>query len=135
VLLAIGVLGGGIAGLLGVGGGVLIVPLLVLGAGLPQHTAQGTSLAALVLTGMMGTWVYARHGHLRKEILIALLPGVILGCWLGGHGALGTSGWALRLLFAAILAWLGLRYLGLTARLRVRRPAFTPRSSPPTLTH
>ncbi|MDQ7842810.1 MAG: sulfite exporter TauE/SafE family protein [Armatimonadota bacterium] len=127
VLLAIGALAGGIAGLLGVGGGVLIVPLLVLGTGLSQHTAQGTSLAALVLTGVTGTWVYARHGHLRRHILVMLLPGVILGCWLGGHGALGASGWALRLLFAAVLLWLGLRYLGLGAwlRLRVRRPALT----------
>jgi len=125
VLLAIGALSGGIAGLLGVGGGVLIVPLLVLGTGLPQHTAQGTSLAALILTGVMATGVYARHGHLRKKILVTLLPGVVLGCWLGGHGALGTSGSALRLLFAAVLVWLGLRYLGLGTLLRVGRPALT----------
>jgi len=124
-LLAIGALAGTIAGLLGVGGGVLIVPLLVLGTSLTQHAAQGTSLAALILTGTTGTWVYARHGHFRKDILLMLVLGVVLGCWLGGRGALGTSGSTLRLFFAAILVWLGLRYLGIGTLLRPGRPAVT----------
>ena len=118
ILLVIGALAGSIAGLLGVGGGVLIVPLLVLTTGLAQHVAQGTSLAALILTGVTGTWVYARHGHFRKDILLALLPGVVLGCWLGGHGALGISGPALRLLFAVVLVWLGARYTDLSSAVR-----------------
>jgi uncharacterized membrane protein YfcA len=120
VLLIIGAIAGAIAGLLGVGGGVLIVPLLVLGTGLSQHIAQGTSLAALILTGLTGTLVYARHGHFRKDLLITLLPGVLLGSWLGSHGAIGIPGPTLRVLFALVLVWLGGRYLGVVAPLRLR---------------
>lgn len=126
VLLAIGAMAGAIAGLLGVGGGVLIVPLLVLGTGPSQHVAQGTSLAALVLTGVTGTLVYARHGHFRKDLLIALLPGVVVGCVIGGHGAIGISAPALRVLFALVLVWLGGRYLGLTGILAAHRASRTP---------
>lgn len=107
VLLVIGGGAGSLAGLLGVGGGLLIVPLLVLSAGLTQHVAQGTSLAALILTGVTGTLVYARHGHIRKDLLVALLPGVVLGSWIGSHGAIGIPGPALRVIFAIVLVWLG----------------------------
>lgn len=123
VLLAIGAFAGAIAGLLGVGGGVLIVPLLVLGTGLDQHVAQGTSLAAMILTGVTATLVYARHGHFRKDILVTLLPGVVLGSWIGGHGAIGIPGPSLRVVFALILIWLGARYTGLIAILRPHRSA------------
>lgn len=123
VLLIIGALAGAIAGLLGVGGGVLIVPLLVLGPGLDQHIAQGTSLAALVLTGVTGTLVYARHGHFRKDVLVTLLPGVVLGSWVGGHGAIGISGSVLRVVFALVLVWLGARYTGLGSVLRSAHPS------------
>ena len=134
VLLIIGALAGAIAGLLGVGGGVLIVPLLVLGTGLSQHVAQGTSLAALILTGLAGTCVYARHGHFRKDILVTLLPGVVLGSWLGGHGAVGISGPALRVVFAIVLVWLGARYTGLSSIVRPPRSS-GPVSQPSVLPH
>jgi len=123
VLLAIGAVAGAIAGLLGVGGGVLIVPLLVLGTGLSQHVAQGTSLAALILTGVTGTLVYARHGHFRKNLLVALIPGVVVGSLVGGHGAIGISGSALRVVFAIVLVWLGSRYTGLPGLLGRHRPS------------
>jgi hypothetical protein len=122
MLLIIGGLAGAIAGLLGVGGGILIVPLLVLGTGLGQHVAQGTSLAALILTGVTGTLVYARHGHFRRDILISLLPGVVVGSWIGGHGAIGISGSALRVVFALLLVWLAIRYTGVSSALRSSRP-------------
>jgi uncharacterized membrane protein YfcA len=85
---------------------------LVLGTGLSQHVAQGTSLAALILTGVTGTVVYARHGHFRKDLLATLLPGVVVGSWIGGHGAIGIPGPILRIVFAVVLVWLGSRYLG-----------------------
>ena len=121
ILIAIGAFAGAIAGLMGVGGGVLVVPLLVLGTGLGQHIAQGTSLAAMILTGVTATAVYARHGHFRKDIIYALLPGVVLGSYIGSHSAIEIPGATLRVLFALILIWLGSRYTGLTSALRSLR--------------
>lgn len=121
ILIAIGAFAGAIAGIMGVGGGVLVVPLLVLGTGLGQHIAQGTSLAAMILTGVTATAVYARHGHFRKDIIYALLPGVMLGSWIGSHSAIEIPGSILRVLFALILIWLGSRYTGLISALKSLR--------------
>jgi uncharacterized membrane protein YfcA len=77
----------------------------------------------MILTGVTATTVYARHGHFRKDIIFALLPGVVLGSWFGSHSAIGIPGPTLRVLFALILIWLGGRYTGLTSALWSLRPA------------
>jgi uncharacterized membrane protein YfcA len=66
VLVAIGVVTGILAGLLGVGGGIVVVPVLVIGLGLPAAVAKGTSLAMVVPTSLVGTWrnVKARNTEL-----------------------------------------------------------------------
>lgn len=131
-LVVIAAVAGSIAGLMGVGGGVLIVPLLVLGTGLAQHAAQGTSLASLGLTGLAGSLVYARHGYLRRSVLILLLPGTVLGCCVGSLSALGIASPALRVVFAAVLVWLGVRYVRTSTTLwRGRRSRPTARNEAP----
>jgi uncharacterized membrane protein YfcA len=78
------------SGLFGIGGGVLLVPLLVLFFDFPQHRAQGTSLVALIPpTGLLAFLVYARAGFVSWGIGLLLIPGVfvggILGSWLAKH--------------------------------------------------
>ncbi|HEX7136180.1 MAG TPA: sulfite exporter TauE/SafE family protein [Iamia sp.] len=74
VLVAIGVVTGILAGLLGVGGGIVVVPVLVVGLGLPAAVAKGTSLAMVVPTSLVGTWrnVKARN----TELVTAAVMGV-----------------------------------------------------------
>jgi uncharacterized membrane protein YfcA len=74
VLIAIGVVTGILAGLLGVGGGIVVVPVLVVGLGLPAAVAKGTSLAMVVPTSLVGTWrnVKARN----TELVTAAVMGV-----------------------------------------------------------
>ncbi|HEU5310314.1 MAG TPA: sulfite exporter TauE/SafE family protein, partial [Candidatus Eisenbacteria bacterium] len=74
---------GVLAGLLGVGGGTILVPLLVLGQGVDQHTAQGISLLMIVPVGIVGVWSYAREGRLPSDRLPALLVGGAAGGLLG----------------------------------------------------
>ena len=88
-----------------------MVPVLVLGAGLSQHLAQGTSLAAMVFPSLVGAYTHWRLGHVRSELLLPLLFGVFLGAFLGGKVALGLPEAGLRLLFAVILLLMSLRYL------------------------
>jgi len=111
ILLFSGALAGFLSGLLGVGGGTVMVPALVLGAGLDQHTAQGTSLAAMVLPSLMGAYTHWSLGHVRRDVVPGLLAGVILGAYLGGRIALGIPEHILRALFAVILLWTAMRYL------------------------
>jgi uncharacterized membrane protein YfcA len=81
--LAIGVAAGVLAGLLGVGGGALFVPALVLLLGLTQRDAEATSLLAIVPVAMVGAWRQSRYGNLRlTEGVVAgvlAVPGSIAG--------------------------------------------------------
>lgn len=108
-LAATGLLAGFIAGLLGVGGGSIMVPGMVLLAGMGQHLAQGTSLLAMVPAALVGTWTHHRHGAVAGRALPGLLPGILVGTLAGGGLAQVLPDAALRWLFAAVLLWLGWR--------------------------
>lgn len=107
VLVGIGVAAGILAGLFGIGGGVVIVPALVLFLKMQQHTATGTSLVALLLpVGILGVWNYIRSGsiggpHVKFGLVIA--AGLLLGTYLGSQLAVHLSNDTLRKLFAVFL--------------------------------
>jgi uncharacterized membrane protein YfcA len=106
-LALIGVTAGILAGLFGIGGGVLIVPALVLLLGMPQHTATGTSLVALLLpVGILGVWSYYRAGNITSEhitfgLIVAI--GLFAGTYLGSQIALEISNETLQKVFAGFL--------------------------------
>ncbi|HEY4709712.1 MAG TPA: sulfite exporter TauE/SafE family protein [Candidatus Acidoferrales bacterium] len=96
------------SGLFGVGGGVLLVPLLVLLLGFNQHTAQGTSLIALVPpTGLLAFLAYYRAHQVDVKVGLLIIPGVILGGVAGGKLAGRMSPWRMRIVFAILLFSLG----------------------------
>lgn len=101
--IAIGVAAGIVAGLLGVGGGVLFVPGLVLLLGLGQHQAEATSLLAIVPVAIVGTYTQDRYGNVRRTD--ALLLGVLSVAGAGAGVALANalSGSVLRDGFAVLL--------------------------------
>ena len=111
ILLAAGALAGFLSGLLGIGGGSVMVPALVLGAGLPQQLAQGTALAAMVLPSLIGAYTHWRLGHVDRKIAPGLLAGIVIGAFLGGQFALSVPEGILRWIFAVVLLWTGVRYL------------------------
>ena len=100
---AIGLAAGIIAGLLGVGGGVLFVPGLVLFLGLGQHEAEATSLLAIVPVAIVGTYRQDRYGNVRRED--ALLLGILSVAGAAGGVALANalSGAFLRDAFAVLM--------------------------------
>jgi uncharacterized protein len=82
--LAIGLGAGLLSGLFGIGGGIIIVPALMLAGRMQPSTATGTSLGALLLpVGALGAWQYYKNGHLdvRASLLIAL--GIFIGAYVG----------------------------------------------------
>lgn len=107
VLVSIGVVAGALAGIFGIGGGVVIVPALVFSLKMQQHTATGTSLVALLLpVGILGVWNYIRSGnisgvHIKFGLIIA--AGLVLGTYLGSQLAVHLSNDTLRKLFAVFL--------------------------------
>lgn len=104
--LLLGCFAGGVAGLLGVGGGLIIVPTLV-GLyslqGFPaEHTMQlavGTSLATIVFTALSSSWAHHRHGAVEWPVVLQLSLGIFAGGWLGGVLAVWMGGMLLAALF------------------------------------
>ena len=120
VLLPVGAVTGFLSGMMGVGGGNMMVPAMVLLAGFAQVIAQGTSLLAMVPAGLVGSHTHWRLGNVRRGLLPGMAAGILLGAFLGGSVALRLPEMALRLAFAAVLIWTGLRYV------RAPRPAAAP---------
>ncbi len=103
-LVAIGLVAGLFSALFGVGGGIVIVPLLILLAGFGGRLATGTSLAAIGITALAGTILYAFEGHV--HVAHAALVGIpaTVGAVLGAALQQRVSARALSLAFAALLA-------------------------------
>jgi uncharacterized protein len=102
--LAIGVAAGILAGMVGVGGGIIIVPALLYFFKMDQHTAQGTSLAVLLPpTGLLAFLRYYKAGHVDVGIALVMIVGVLLGGYFGGGWAQEVSGTALRKGFAVFM--------------------------------
>jgi uncharacterized protein len=110
-LIVIGLLAGVIAGLLGVGGGVLFVPGLVIVLGLSQQVAEGTSLLAILPVVIAGAVSQRRYRNVRQRD--ALLIGVLsVGGAAGGVSlANALSGGALRIAFAALMVLIAAQLL------------------------
>lgn len=111
VLLLTGVFTGFLSGMMGVGGGSIMVPAMVLLAGFEQHLAQGSSLFAMIPASAVGAFTHWKLGNVKTSILRGLIPGILLGTYLGGTLAHVLSETVLRIIFAVVLIWTGLRYL------------------------
>jgi uncharacterized membrane protein YfcA len=109
VLVAFGVVTGVAAGMLGVGGGILMVPFLTLVAGMTQHAAEATSLLVVLPTAVVASLVLQRRGI--GDLGVALRFGLVgaVGAAGGAELALALPGHSLRLVFAVFLALVGLR--------------------------
>lgn len=100
-----GVVAGGVSSLFGVGGGIVLVPLLVLGFGYGQHLAEGTSLAVIVPTALTGAVAHHRHSAYTDWRLGAELGvGAVLGAVAGAQVALGLDAATLGRLFGVLQA-------------------------------
>ena len=120
VLLTTGVFTGFLSGMMGVGGGSIMVPAMVLLAGFPQVLAQGSSLLAMVPAGASGAYTHWRLGNVVRGLLPGLIPGILVGTIVGSSFALRLPETVLRLVFAAVLVWTGSKYL------RAKRPQPAP---------
>lgn len=84
VEISIGLVSGTLAGMLGIGGAIVLIPGLVLLLGVNQHTAQGISLAVMSLTALTGSWVHYRLRHVNLKVALWIAPTAIIFVLLGG---------------------------------------------------
>jgi uncharacterized membrane protein YfcA len=111
-LLAFGAVIGIISGLLGIGGGIMLVPGLMVLFSFSQQEAQGTSLAALIPPiGIFAALVYYQHGYVRVPVAAAVAGGFMIGAYLGALLVPRLPVDALRLAFGALLLYLGCSFV------------------------
>lgn len=113
LLVLLGVLGGVVSGLFGVGGAIVIVPGLVLIAKLPQHSAHGTSLAALAIPVgiIIGALQYYKRGQVNIGYAAVIAVGMIVGAYFGARLAGSMSDVMLRKVFGVFLLLVSVKLL------------------------
>lgn len=110
--LALGVFAGVLSGLIGIGGGVFIVPALVFLFGLTQHQAQGTTLAMLVPPiGILAAWAYYQQGYVDLRIAALLAIGFFVGSFFGAKLAIGISNIMLERIFGVVMLLIALKMI------------------------
>jgi len=110
ILLATGLATGFLSGMMGIGGGGIMGLVMVLLTGSTQHIAQGTSLLVMVPTGAAGALTHYKLGNVVQRLLVGLIPGILLGTYLGGSFAYLLPENVLRIIFTAVVIWMGWRY-------------------------
>jgi len=111
-LVLLGLTAGSLSGLLGIGGGVVIVPALVFVFGLSQHLAQGTTLALMVLPiGLLAAWTYYKNGHVDLRIAGLICLGFTAGGYFGAVLATALSNAMLERVFAVALMLVAFKML------------------------
>ena len=105
------ILAGAASGVLsgmGIGGGVLLIPALVLLGGIAQHSAQGINLLYFLPTAIGALWIHRKEGQLEKKVLPMLIVGGVLGAEAGGWIANLLEGDILRKIFGVFVAIMGI---------------------------
>jgi len=113
LLTIIGLAAGILSGMVGVGGGIIVVPALVFFLGFSQHAAQGTSLGLLLLpVGILAVINYYNKGYIDVKVVAIMSIAFILGGWLGSKLSLALPQDIVKKIFAIILFYTAFKMLG-----------------------
>ena len=112
ILLCIGVTAGILSGMVGVGGGIIIVPALVFFLGFSQQMAQGTSLSILLLpTGIFAVINYYQKGYVDWKVALIIASSFLLGGFIGSKIAISLDQNVVKKIFAVFIILMGFRML------------------------
>lgn len=112
IFLIIGLSAGLLGGFVGIGGGVIIVPALAMIAGFDQHSAQGTTLAAMIPPiGILAAYEYYKAGHVVLPAAALIAAGFIAGGFIGAKFAVNLDASVLKKIFGVVLFFMSLHML------------------------
>jgi hypothetical protein len=106
--LLIGLAGGFAGGMLGIGGGAVYVPAMVILLGTNQHSAQGASLVAIVPTAIVGSITHLRRENIDIPVVLQVVPVAIIAAFAGGFLADRLDATTLQRIFGVVMAYLAL---------------------------
>ncbi|HEU5167275.1 MAG TPA: sulfite exporter TauE/SafE family protein [Chitinophagaceae bacterium] len=113
LLITVGLAAGILSGMVGVGGGIIIVPALVFFLGFTQHEAQGTSLGLLLLpVGILAVLNYYKQGQIDIKVVGIMSIAFVAGGWLGSKVALSLPQDTVKKIFAIVLFYTAFRMMG-----------------------
>jgi len=113
LLIIVGLAAGVLSGMVGVGGGIIIVPALVIFLGFSQHQAQGTSLGLLLLpVGILAVMNYYNKGYIDIKVVAIMSIAFVLGGWLGSKLSLSLAQDTVKKIFAIVLFYTAFRMMG-----------------------
>ncbi|SMC64435.1 sulfite exporter TauE/SafE family protein [Sporomusa malonica] len=98
-----------LSGLLGVGGGIFLVPIMVTYFNITQHIAQATSMAVVIPTALVSSAIYGFHGNVDVDLSLNLIVGSICGASLGARVMKKIPAIRLKQLFGILLIVVGLK--------------------------
>jgi uncharacterized protein len=112
IIILVGIAAGILGGMVGVGGGIIIVPALVYFIGFSQKTAQGTSLGLIMLpVGIFGVLQYYKQGHVDFKVVGMLAVGFLLGSYFGSKIALSLPQETVKKIFAVLMILIAIKML------------------------
>ncbi len=112
IIIMTGIAAGILSGMVGVGGGIIIVPALIYFIGFSQKTAQGTSLALIMLpVGILGVLQYYKQEHVDFKVVGILAIGFLIGSFFGSKLALSMSQESLKKIFALLMIVIAIKML------------------------
>jgi uncharacterized protein len=112
LLIVVGLAAGFLSGLIGIGGGIIIVPALVLFLGFTQKAAQGTSLGILLLpVGILAVLQYYKQGYINVNFVLIVAASFVVGGLFGSKLALSISDEKMKKVFAVILMIIAIKML------------------------
>ena len=104
ILIVVGLLAGILSGLVGVGGGILMIPLLIMFLGLTQHEAQGTALFAMLPPiGILAAMNYYKEGFVKWEYAAVIALTFVVGGYFGSKLAISLPNQTVRKVFGVIM--------------------------------
>lgn len=112
ILIAVGLAAGFLSGMVGIGGGIIMVPALIYFLGFNQFTAQGTSLALLLFpVGILGVIQYYKMGYVNFNLVILLAIGFVAGSFIGSSISLSLNQETVKKIFALVLLVIAVKML------------------------
>ncbi len=112
ILLTVGLAAGFLSGLVGIGGGIIIVPVLVYFLGFSQHQAQGTTLFMFLLPiGVLGVLNYHKQGYVDYKTALIICSTFIFGSYFGSKFAISLDQKTIKQVFGVIIILLGCKML------------------------
>ncbi len=119
ILVIVGIAAGMLGGLVGVGGGIIIVPSLIYFLSFSQKSAQGTSLGLLLLpVGILGVLQYYKQGHVDFRVVAIIAIGFLLGSYFGSKIALSLPQETVKKIFAILLLIIAIKMLFLDKKVQ-----------------